>query len=62
MDALMISISGMRGTIGGTLTPVVVANYAAAFAAYLKERKAGQRQPFPRGHGPGFASVRPVCS
>ena len=36
MDALMISISGMRGTIGGTLTPVVVANYAAAFAAYLK--------------------------
>lgn len=32
----MIGISGMRGTIGGTLTPIVVTNYAAALAAYLK--------------------------
>lgn len=36
MEALMIGISGMRGTIGGTLAPGVVMNYAAAFAAYLK--------------------------
>ena len=32
----MIGISGMRGTVGGTLTPAVVMNYTSAFAAYLK--------------------------
>src|SRR6185437_13189518 len=35
MDALMIGVSGMRGTIGGTLTPAVVTRMAAAFAAWL---------------------------
>src|SRR5688572_30117998 len=37
MEALMIGVSGMRGTVGGTLTPPVVARMAAAFAAWLKE-------------------------
>jgi len=37
MDALMIGVSGMRGTIGGTLTPEVVSRMAAAFATYLKQ-------------------------
>jgi phosphomannomutase len=32
----MIGVSGMRGTIGGTLTPAVVGRMAAAFAAWLK--------------------------
>jgi phosphomannomutase len=32
----MIGISGMRGTIGGSLTPIVVCRMAAAFAAFLK--------------------------
>jgi phosphomannomutase len=32
----MIGISGMRGTIGGSLTPIVVSRMAAAFAAFLK--------------------------
>ena len=36
MEALMIGVSGMRGTIGGTLTPAVVDQMAAAFAAWLK--------------------------
>src|SRR3954469_12103638 len=36
MEALMIGVSGMRGTIGGTLTPAVVSRMAAAFAAWLK--------------------------
>jgi phosphomannomutase len=36
MEALMIGISGMRGTIGGTLTPAVISRMAAAFAAWLK--------------------------
>src|SRR3954468_4368823 len=37
MDALVIVVSGMRGTIGGTLTPAVVSRMAAAFAAFLHE-------------------------
>jgi phosphomannomutase len=37
MEALMIGVSGMRGTIGGTLTPLVVTRMAAAFAAWLKQ-------------------------
>ncbi len=36
MEALMIGVSGMRGTVGGTLTPPVVGRMAAAFAAWLK--------------------------
>src|SRR3954467_14998461 len=36
MEALMIGVSGLRGTVGGTLTPVVVTRMAAAFAACLK--------------------------
>jgi phosphomannomutase len=35
----MIGISGMRGTIGGSLTPLVVSRMAAAFAAFLKTRQ-----------------------
>src|SRR5688572_22221839 len=37
MEALMIGVSGMRGTIGGTLTPAVVSRMAAAFGAFLHE-------------------------
>jgi phosphomannomutase len=33
----MIGVSGMRGTVGGTLTPPVVSRMAAAFAVWLKE-------------------------
>src|SRR5688572_32212364 len=36
MEALMIGVSGMRGTVGGILTPPVVARMAAAFAVWLK--------------------------
>jgi phosphomannomutase len=44
MEALMIGVSGMRGTIGGTLTPAVIGRMAAAFAVWLKEsRKPGDR-------------------
>src|SRR4051812_38354062 len=34
MEALMIGVSGLRGTIGGTLTPGVVMRMASAFAAW----------------------------
>jgi len=37
MEALMIGVSGMRGTVGGTLTPAVVGRMAAAFACWMKE-------------------------
>jgi phosphomannomutase len=37
MEALMIGVSGMRGTIGGTLTPAVVDQMASAFAVFLKQ-------------------------
>ena len=33
MEALMIGVSGLRGTVGGTLTPVVVNQMIAAFTA-----------------------------
>jgi phosphomannomutase len=36
MEALMIGVSGMRGTVGGTLTPPVVGQMAAAFATWLQ--------------------------
>jgi phosphomannomutase len=39
MDALMLGISGLRGTIGGTLPPAVVLRWASAFAAYLKQNE-----------------------
>jgi phosphomannomutase len=34
----MIGISGMRGTIGGSLIPAVISRMSAAFAAFLKSR------------------------
>src|SRR3954464_7428494 len=37
MEALMIGVSGTRGTIGGTLTPLVVHQMAAALATYMNE-------------------------
>ena len=37
MEALMIGVSGMRGTVGGTLTPAVVTRMASAFASALRE-------------------------
>jgi phosphomannomutase len=37
MDALMIGVSGMRGTIGGTLDPFTVMRMACAFACWLKQ-------------------------
>ena len=42
MEALMIGVSGMRGTVGGTLTPPVVSRMAAAFAVWLKETQQPQ--------------------
>ena len=35
MDAVMIGVAGLRGTVGGTLTPPVVSRMAAAGAVWL---------------------------
>jgi phosphomannomutase len=34
-DRLMVSVSGVRGTIGNTLTPLVACEFGAAFGAHL---------------------------
>ena len=41
----MLGVSGLRGTVGGTLTPPVVAQLAAAFAAWLKETRTPKSGP-----------------
>ena len=38
---LMLSVSGMRGWVGQSLTPVVVSKYAAAFGCWLKDSLEG---------------------
>jgi phosphomannomutase len=35
---LMVSVSGVRGRVGAGLTPEVVARFASAFGAYVRER------------------------
>src|SRR5688572_11615716 len=46
MEALMIGVSGLRGTVCGTLTPAVVSNLAAAFATWLKETQMPKSEHF----------------
>lgn len=41
---LMVSVSGVRGRVGEALTPEIVARFAAAFGAYLRERT-GEARP-----------------
>jgi phosphomannomutase len=40
-DGLMVSVSGIRGRVGGALTPEVVAQYAGAFGAWASRRGNG---------------------
>lgn len=66
MEALMIGVSGMRGTIGGTLTPAVVGRMAAAFAVYLKESRPKSGKPlrvvFGRDSRPSGSWVRDAAA
>jgi phosphomannomutase len=36
LSTLMVSISGIRGVVGESLTPQIISKYTLAFAAYLK--------------------------
>ncbi|HTR79591.1 MAG TPA: phosphoglucosamine mutase [Gemmatimonadaceae bacterium] len=38
IDGLMVGVSGIRGRVGGALTPEVVASYAAGFGAWASAR------------------------
>lgn len=38
-DGLMVSVSGVRGRVGESLTPAVAARFAAAFGAYMLDRE-----------------------
>lgn len=61
MDALMIGISGLRGTIGGALTPDVVGRMTSAFAVFLKrdfQEKRALRIVFGRDSRPSGLWVR----
>jgi phosphomannomutase len=40
----MLSVSGARGIVGATMTPVVAAEYAAAFGSYIRDTT-GHRRP-----------------
>src|SRR3954454_8221033 len=46
MEALMLGVSGLRGTVGGTLTPPVVSQLASAFAVWLKETQKSKQSHF----------------
>ena len=67
MEALMIGVSGMRGTVGGTLTPPVISRMAAAFAVYLRQNVAPAngthlRVVFGRDSRPSGAWVRDAAA
>ncbi len=55
---LMVSVSGVRGRVGAGLTPEVIAHFAAAFGAYVRQRGPGQTVVLGRDSrvsGPMFA-------
>jgi phosphomannomutase len=41
---LMISVSGVRGIIGASLTPAVATEFGQAFGTFLKKQEAGRRK------------------
>jgi len=43
-EQLIISVSGVRGIVGETLTASVAAGYGSAFGTFLKNRSAGRKQ------------------
>jgi len=44
MAELIISISGMRGIVGGNLTPAIAAEYGSAFGSFLREKTAARKR------------------
>jgi phosphomannomutase len=66
MEVLMIGVSGMRGTVGGTLTPAVVSQMVSAFAMFLKQNQTPTngthlRVVFGRDSRPSGSMVRDIA-
>jgi phosphomannomutase len=57
MAQLIISVSGLRGIVGESLTPLIAAQYTAAFAASLPRKGAVILTRDGRATGPMFAQV-----
>jgi len=57
MAQLIISVSGLRGIVGESLTPLIAAQYTAAFAASLPSRGAVVLTRDGRATGPMFAQA-----
>ena len=58
---LMVSVSGVRGRVGAGLTPEVVARFASAFGAYVREREAAAAGGAGSGHADVGSDVQPDC-
>jgi phosphomannomutase len=59
---LMVSVSGVRGRVGAGLTPEVVARFASAFGAYVRDRSGKSRPKVVLGRdsrtsGPMFSRI-----
>src|SRR5277367_5062108 len=63
-DPLMLGVSGMRGTVDGSLTKDAVANIAAAFAVWLKNQIKDRRPKvlFARDSRPSGPWLRSIVS
>jgi len=57
MDRLMVSVSGVRGTVGGTLTPLVARDFGCAFARMLGRGGAVAMGRDTRPSGPMFRNA-----
>lgn len=55
MDRLMVSVSGVRGTVGGTLSPLVACEFGCAYGTFLGAGKFVER------HGGGEAQPSPTA-
>lgn len=58
-DELIISVSGLRGIVGGSLTPEIASHYAAAFSEILPP---GPVLVARDGRENGMALMTPMCS
>ena len=57
MDRLMVSVSGVRGTVGGTLTPGVACEFACAFGTLVGAGKTATLARDTRPSGPMLRSA-----
>lgn len=59
-DGLMVSVSGVRGRVGGALTPEVITSFAAGFGAWAAAAASGRAPGLSTGSAPHSARPRIV--